>query len=94
MTPFDRLLASQVTERISVVQSRHWANPQITITLNQDKIELAAGIADFTEAVVAEMGHPLKFLTKKRRRAEVMRATAVVLEKIKEASSSVMAGGA
>jgi hypothetical protein len=45
-------------ERKSVVISRHWDNPEITITVNHDLITVVCSLRDFVEAVIAEVGDP------------------------------------
>jgi hypothetical protein len=74
----------------SLVISRHWGNPEIKITVNQEKIELLTNIKDFTDALIAEIGNPLMILTRAQLKQRIENAAHVVIEKIKEASAQVM----
>ena len=49
----DRMQAPATTE--TVVISREWHHPQITVTLNKDRITVEASLADFVEGLLAEM---------------------------------------
>jgi len=49
----DRMQAPATTEK--VVISREWHNPEITVTVNKDKITVIAGLDDFIEGLIAEM---------------------------------------
>lgn len=60
------------------------------MSVNADRIELRIGIADLADAIIAEMGHPAKVWTRKQLRECVATAFAESIEKIKQASSSVM----
>lgn len=92
MSPFERLLAP--AETTTVVVSRHWNRPEIRVTLNEGRIELVASISDFMQAVVAEMGSPALLLTRSQLERAVARATIAALEKVKQASTAAVVGGA
>ena len=85
---FDHLIPND--EKIRVIVSRHWDRPQITVTVNREGIELYASIDDFREAVLAELGSPWKLFTRRRLRRKMEQAFYQVIEKVKEASSSIM----
>lgn len=87
---WDRGPADEIEERTAVVISRHWGNPEIRITVNQEKIELLTNINDFVDAVLTEIGSPVLLMTKKQLRRRANNAVLVAIEKIKEASAKVM----
>ena len=70
MNGFERL--EQPQERVNVVISRFWNHPNITITVNRDKIELIADIHDFINALYEELEKPvLKQTLKQRIKGEI-----------------------
>jgi hypothetical protein len=79
-----------MTDKLRVVVSRHWDRPQITVTVNHEKIELFASIDSFREALLTELGPPWKLFTRHRLRRKMERAFVDIIEKVKEASSQVM----
>ena len=78
------------SERMAVVVSRHWNNPDISVTVNRDKIELVCKLDDFVEALTREMGSPMFSFSMKSQKDRARRAMLAAVEKIKEASSKVM----
>lgn len=87
---WDRGPTEKNIDRFSVVISRHWDNPKISITVNQDKIEMVCTLDDFVSALSKEMSSPLFMVTMTRQHANVRKAMINALEKIKEASAKVM----
>ena len=77
-------------ETVRVVISRHWNNPQITVTVNREKIELYMSIQGFTEALLSELGPAWKLFTRDRLRRKMQQAVHQAIEKTKEASNQVM----
>lgn len=65
---FDELMRFQPSERETVVISRHWDNPKITVTVNQDKIAILMQMSDFVDALVAEIGDPRFLLPEEKRK--------------------------
>lgn len=90
MNTFDRLMSMGSEERIRVVISRNWDNPQIKVTVNKDAIILEASIDSFVKAIASELGNPFWIGTRARLRQRVAVASLAVLEKIKLASAQVM----
>lgn len=89
--PFARL--EQPLERTTVVVSRFWNNPQISVTVNRDKIVIEAQMADFVEALVTEVyGKKRRLVLAKRKKLEqeLRDAVAEAIEKVKMATSQVM----
>ena len=67
MSGFDFLQKLEVpAERESVVISRFWHAPEITVTINKDKITVMASVDDFISAVLAELEDPAMMWEKKR----------------------------
>lgn len=79
-----------MTDKFRIVVSRYWNRPQITVTVNEEKIELYTTLESFREAILQEMGSPWKLFTRQRMRAKMEQAFFNVIEKIKEASNAVM----
>ena len=77
-------------EKTTVVVSRHWNNPNIAVTVNQDKIEIVCGISDFVLALSEEMPPPWKIWGRAKHRREALAAMLRAVEKIKETSARVM----
>jgi len=42
-------------DKEQVIISRFWSNPQITVTVNRDRITVYASMEDFVDAVIAEL---------------------------------------
>lgn len=80
----------QELEKMAVVISRHWNNPEISITVNRDKIELVCSLESFVEALAQEMGSPMFSMSMKNQKDRAKQAMVTAVEKIKESSSKVM----
>ena len=76
--------------REKVVISRHWNNPEITVTVNADKIVITSDINAFIDALAAEMAKPALILNRKRLIKQLHAAGAVAIEKLKESTAQVM----
>ena len=85
---FSRL--EQPQERHKVVISRHWDNPQITVSVNKDKIEVFSDIDDFITALLEELGSPTLILTRNQLKQKLRLATVKVIEKTKLTTAQVM----
>jgi hypothetical protein len=77
-------------ETVRVVVSRYWNKPQITVTVNHEKIELFTDIGVFREALLTELGSPWRLFTRERLRRKMEQAFTDIIEKVKEASAQVM----
>ena len=77
-------------EKVSLVISRHWNNPTITVAVNQDQIQLFADIGSFAKGVLAELPHPAKVWTRAQMESALLTALVKAVEKVKDASSQVM----
>lgn len=86
----DRLQQQQVLDKVALVISRHWDNPEIYVRVNKDQIELKIGIADLAAAVVSEVGPVWKRVSQKKYEESVRKAFADAVEKVKESSARVM----
>lgn len=70
----------------TLVISRHWSNPVISVSVRDDGISLECSLDEFLLALAEELKHPLMSLTKGRMLVDLQAAKDVVLGKIKEAS--------
>ena len=67
MSGFDFLQKLEIpAERESVVISRFWHQPEITVTINKDKINVITSLDDFIGAVLTELEDPAMMFEKKR----------------------------
>ena len=85
-----------------VVISRHWERPEITVSVNREKIEIAQSLSVFIENLYHEMAIPDEKLSLMERFSGVFKpkrekvlerminAAKSVIEKSKESSSQVM----
>jgi hypothetical protein len=71
----------------SIVQSRHWDNPEIKVRIDQKGIEVEISLEDFCKAVVAEIPHPAFTFTRKSLETDILGALEIVLNKTKEATN-------
>jgi hypothetical protein len=77
--------------RQRLVISRHWNNPTVEVTVDQDKIAIFLSASDFAEAVGYEFRlHPANLITRKRFLAALQQAVSSAIEKAKEASTEAM----
>lgn len=98
----DRL--TKVPEKERIVISRYWDHPEITVTINRDKITVEATLLDFLKALSEELEPspdqrrgwlaakllPEEPSRKQRTTHEILLAANKALEKIKEATCQVM----
>lgn len=70
-----------------VVISRHWDNPEITVYVDDEKIEVRMSIEDFCKAVVAEISHPALTMTRSGLEKNVLKVINTVLDKAKQATA-------
>ena len=99
---FQRLGMEYQDNQCYVVISRHWSRPEITVSVNREKIEIAQSIEVFIENLHMELAIPEERLTWKERITGVFKpnrdkvlerlvhAAQRVIDKSKEASSQVM----
>ena len=73
-------------DQVKVVVSRFWNNPEITVTVNHEKIVLYANIEDFVNGMCSDM-KPLIF-TRKQLKTRMLEAMNLAIEKIKQASNA------
>ena len=69
--------------------SRHWHAPEIAITVYRDGIAIETSIEDFCKAIVAEISHPWKTVTRGGLEKNVLAVLEATLNKIKESSTHV-----
>lgn len=70
-----------------VIISRHWDNPEITVSVDSKKIEVQMSIEDFCKALVAEIPHPLLTLSRSQLEKQCLKNIGTVLEKAKQATA-------
>lgn len=87
---WSRSVLEENSDRHAVVVCRHWNNPEITVSVTREKIELVCQLSDFVEALAEEMAHPAKTWTRKGQKDAARAAMLKAVEKIKEASAKVM----
>jgi hypothetical protein len=75
----------------SVVISRHWHSPAIEVIVSDVGISLECSLDDFIAALLVELQHPVMSFTRGRLETNLLTAKDSVLEKLKEASSHVVA---
>ena len=87
-TSFNRLEVPSLREK--VVISRYWNKPEITVTVNADKIVILGALDAFIEALAAEMTRPAFILTRKQMAQQLRAASVLAVAKIKESTAQVM----
>lgn len=91
MSLFDRFPTEQSSDKMSIVISRHWNNPQITITVNREKIELVMTLEQFIDSLISELDNKKIILTTKNKMNEKIKKTAKnVILKVQESTNQVM----
>jgi len=70
-----------------VIISRHWDNPEITVHVDDEKIEVQMSIEDFCKSLVAEIPHPLLTLTRSQLEKNCLKTINTVVDKAKEATA-------
>lgn len=75
-----------MSEQTKVIISRHWNNPEITVYVDSEKIEVQMSIENFCKAIVAEVSHPAFTLTRAELEKNVLKVVTTVLEKAKQAT--------
>lgn len=79
-----------VDDKITLVISRYWKHPQITVKISIERIALEMPVEDLLKALAVEVRSPSTILTRTQLEKELLLHLAPVLEKIKEASSSTV----
>jgi hypothetical protein len=74
-------------QKKTIVISRHWHSPEITVTMTDKEINIAVSLEDFIAALATELQHPLKSITRGRLSADLVLAAEAAVEKLKEASA-------
>jgi len=74
------------TAREMIVISRHWHQPEVLVGIDVEKIRLELSVEDFCKALVQEIPHPMKTLTRKGLEGDLLEAVQIVLGKAKESS--------
>lgn len=75
-----------MTEHINVTISRYWNNPQITTTVNEEKIALTVSLPDFLASLTHELYAAGRWMTLAQLQGRVALASNQVIAKIKEES--------
>lgn len=74
----------------TVVVSRRWNNPTITIDVTADEIAIAMPIEQFLEAAALEVGNPVGILTGGQLRNKLLAAAEVVIDAMKQETRRVI----
>lgn len=91
MSSFDRFPTEQPNEKMQIVISRHWNNPQITITINRDKIELVMSLDKFIESLISELNNKNVIITTKNKmNKQITESAKKVILKAQESTNQVM----
>lgn len=80
----------QKYQRSAVVISRHWDNPQITVTITNLSISLEMSLEDFINGLAEDISHPFPILTRNQLKKRLISAAEMVSEKAKEATATVV----
>lgn len=82
--------------RETLVISNYWHKPAVKVTVRHDAdaptgaIVLETGIDDFVAALLCELPHPIRTLTRKGQEQALREAVSRTLEKVKQASTAAM----
>lgn len=79
----------QATLKEVVVVSRHWDNPNITVRIDKDQIQVEMTLEAFCKAMVAEVPHPFLTLTRAQLEKQCLGVIQTVLNKAKEATAQI-----
>lgn len=85
-------MGNDVESRSVVVASNYWHQPGVKVSFRHDEespkgsCHVEIDVEDFLKALEAEMIHPLKTFTRRRRRSAIRAAYASAIEKIKQAA--------
>lgn len=91
MNSLNRLLEEQNLDKHQLVISRHWNNPQISVTVNREKIEVIMSMEEFINCLITELNNEKIVLTTKGKMEKKLRDTAKqVVLKAQEATNQVM----
>lgn len=91
MNTLNRLLSEQNLDRNQLVISRHWNNPQISVTVNRDKIEVVMSMEEFINCLITDLNNGKIVVTTKGKIEKKLRDTAKqVVLKAQEATNQVM----
>lgn len=75
-------------EKATLVISRYWNHPQITVKVSDERIKVEMPLDEFLKALVTEVSHPSLILTRSSLEKELLGKLNTVLEKAKEATYS------
>lgn len=73
--------------RSKLVISRHWDNPKIAVTIDNEGIALKMLVDDFFKVLAAEIGNPTFIMTEASLVKKMKEAMPKIESKIKETSS-------
>lgn len=74
-------------QRETVVVSRYWHHPQITVFIMREGIALQMDFEDVVRAIANEVGNPAMIFKKSTLEDRVLVASRSVIEKVKQASA-------
>lgn len=76
--------------RTVVTVSRYWHNPNISVTVSDERISLSMPIEDFVKAVCTEIDHPSLIVARSQLETKILACLDTVLSKVKESSTVVL----
>lgn len=76
--------------KITVLISRFWNRPEITVDVTDQSIGVAMPLSDFLDALTAETGNPAMILTEAGLRRRLGAASDAVCAKMKAETGRVM----
>jgi hypothetical protein len=76
--------------KYKVVITRNWHQPEISMLVTDERIELWMDMDDFVRAVVAEVGNPTFMVTGKQLQARLAAAAETVLSGMKRETVKIV----
>lgn len=76
--------------RYKVVVSRNWHQPDISLLVTDERIELWMEMDDFVKAVVTEIGNPTLMVTQSQLQKKLQAAATKVLEGMKRETVQIV----
>ncbi len=79
----------EIAPKETVVISRYWHSPEITVQVMRDGIGIGMSLEDLCRAIVAELPHPAFTMTRKSLEDNILSTLEGVLNKAKDATRYV-----
>jgi hypothetical protein len=79
-------MAEVPPQKVMVHVSRHWHNPEITVTVKETGIAVDISLDDLCRAIVADIPHPALTMTRSGLERNILASLEGVLNKAKEST--------